>query len=198
VRERDIDMTPRQWFLVIALVAGAIVFARFTLVQWLSPPRRALKWAQRGDTARAIDRLNSLIERRPSAPALHGALGQVYLMAQRPLEAEAVLRKALVLGSRNASHHGALGWSLVQLGRLDEALPVAEEANRRAHEDFEVYCLYCGLMAHHGRGSEVVQLFDFLKRSSVQLQKLNPQAYQKGLGAKFEFARSMMNGAGFA
>jgi tetratricopeptide (TPR) repeat protein len=196
-REREIDMT-RQWFFVIALVAGAIVFVGFTLLQWLSPTQRALKWAQRGDSARAIDRLNALIASRPSAPALHGTLGQVYLMAQRPHEAETVLRKALALGSRNPSHHGALGWALVQLGRLDEALPVAEEANRRAHEDFEVYCLYCGLMAHHGRGNEVVQLFDFLKRSSIQLQKLNPQVYQKGLGAKFEFARSMMNGAGFA
>ncbi len=198
VRPREIDMTPRQWFLVIALMAGVIVFVGFTLLQWLSPRQRALKWAQRGDTSRAIDRLDALIARRPSAPALHGTLGQVYLMAQRPLEAEAELRKALALGSRNASHHGALGWALVLLGRLDEALPVAEEANRKAHENFEVYCLYCGLMAHHGRGSEVVQLFDFLKRSSIQLQKLNPRAYQKGLGAKFEFARSMMHGAGFA
>jgi hypothetical protein len=119
-------------------------------------------------------------------------------MAQRPLEAEAVLRKAVALGSRNAAHHGALGWALVELGRLDEALPVAEEINKRAHEDFEVHCLYCGLMAHHGRGNEVVPLFDFLKRRSIQLQKLNPQAYQKGLGARYEFARSMMNAAGFA
>ncbi len=198
VREREIDMTTRQWFFVIALLSGAIVFVGFNLFQWLSPTQRALKWAQRGDSSRAINRLSALIERRPSSPALHGTLGQVYLMAQRPHEAEVVLRKALALGSRNAAHHGALGWALVQLGRLDLALPVAEEANRRAHEDFEVYCLYCGLMAHHGRGSEVVQLFDFLKRRSIQLQKLNPQAYQKGLGARFEFARSMMNGAGFA
>jgi len=115
VREREIDMTTRQWFFVIALVAGAIVFVGFTLLQWLSPTQRALQWAKRGDSARAIDRLNALIARRPSAPALHGTLGQVYLMAQRPHEAEAVLRKALVLGSRNASHHGALGWALVLL-----------------------------------------------------------------------------------
>ncbi len=198
LREREIDMTPRQWFFVIALVASAIVFVAYKLFQWLSPTQRALKWAQRGDTSGAIDRLNARIARRPSAPALHAALGQVYLMAQRPHEAEAALRKALELGSRNASHHGALGWALVLLGRLDEALPVAEEANRRAHEDFEVYCLYCGLMAHHGRGNEVVQLFEFLKRSSIQLQKLKPRTYQQGLGARFEFARSMMNGAGFA
>ncbi len=191
-------MMTRQLFFVIALVSGAIVLLGFILFQWLSPTRRALKWAARGDFGRAIDRLNALIERRPTSPALHGTLGQVYLMAQRPHEAEAVLRQALALGSRNASHHGALGWALVQLGRLDEALPVAAEANSRAHEDFEIYCLYCGLMAHQGQGNEVVQLFDFLKRSSSQLQKLNPRAYHDRLGAKFEFARSMMNGAGFA
>ena len=146
-------MTTRQLFFVIALVAGAIVLLGFILFQWLSPTQRALKWAARGDFGRAIDRLNALIERRPTSPALHGTLGQVYLMAQRPHEAEAVLRQALALGSRNASHHGALGWALVQLGRLDEALPVAAEANRRAHEDFEIYCLYCGLMANRARAT---------------------------------------------
>ena len=72
MRGQEIDMTTRQWFFVIALVAGAIVFVGFTLSQWLSPTQRALKWAQRGDSARAIDRLNALIERRPSSPALHG------------------------------------------------------------------------------------------------------------------------------
>ena len=108
------------------------------------------------------------------------------------------LREALALGSQNASHHGALGWALVQLGKLEEALPVAEEANKKAHEDFEVYCLYCGLLAHAGRGNEVVQLFDFLRRRSIQLQKLNPQAYQQRFAAEFEFARSMMKAAGLA
>ncbi|MGD0040064.1 MAG: tetratricopeptide repeat protein [Isosphaeraceae bacterium] len=191
-------MTTRQSFFVIALAAGAAVFLISQLARWLSPTRRALDRARRGDIDRALADLRARVERKPSSPTVHGALGQLYLMDKRPEEAEAELRKALALGSRNASHHGALGWALVQLGRLDEALPVAEEANRRAHEDFEVYYLYCGLMAHHGRGNEVVQLFDFLKRSSIQLQKLNPRAYQKGLGAKFEFARSMMHGAGFA
>ena len=59
VREQEIDMTTRQWFFVIALVAGAIVFVGSTLFQWLSPTQRALKWAKRGDSDRAIDRLNS-------------------------------------------------------------------------------------------------------------------------------------------
>ena len=36
VREREIDMTTRQMFFVIALVTGAIVLVGFTLFQWLS------------------------------------------------------------------------------------------------------------------------------------------------------------------
>ena len=76
--------------------------------------------------AHRTDRKEAVLARSPR----HAGSG--LLMAQRPHEAEAVLRKALALGNRNASHHGALGWALVQLGRLDEALPVAEEANRRA------------------------------------------------------------------
>ena len=101
-------------------------------------------------------------------------------MDERPAEAEAELRKALELGSRSAAHYNALGWALVRLGKLDEALPIAEEANRLAHEDFEVYCLYCGLMAHHGRAAEVAPLFEFLKRTSVQIQTMSPKTYQKG------------------
>ena len=66
--------------------------------------------------------------------------------------------------------YNALGWALVRLGKLDEALPIAEEAQQAAREDFEVYCLYCGLMAHHGRAAEVAPLFEFLKRTSVLIQ----------------------------
>ena len=139
-------MTLWQWFLVIVLVAGALVFLWFLFFRWLGPIQKARKWARRGNFDRAIDRLKAQIEKRPSSAALHATLGQIYLMAQRPREAEAVLRNAVALGTRNASHHGALGWALVELGKLDEALPVAEEANRCTHEDFEVHCLYCGLL----------------------------------------------------
>jgi tetratricopeptide (TPR) repeat protein len=189
-------MTLRQWVLVVACFSGALIYLGLILRQRFGPTNRALRWAARGDFGPALDWLNARIERKPNSPTLHGTLGQVYLMANRPQEAEVELRKALVLGTRNPSHQGALGWALVQLGRFDEALPVAEQANQRAHEDFEVYCLYCGLMAHSGRGREVVQLFDFLKRRSIQLQYLNPGAYKKALGAEFEFVRSMMNSAG--
>ncbi len=191
------NMTTRQLFFVVALAAGAIVFLGYTLYERLSPTQRALKRARRGDAARAQADLEALLEKKPSSAAAHAALGQVHLLEHRYPEAAAELRKSLELGSRSAAHYGALGWALVGMGELDQALPVAEEANKKAREDFEIYCLYCGLMAHHGRGSEVVPLFEFLKRTSVQIQKMNAKVYEQGLRAKFEFARDKMNAAGF-
>jgi tetratricopeptide (TPR) repeat protein len=190
-------MTPRQVFFVLALGAGAIVLWGCTFYEWLSPTARALKRARRGNTARARTDLEALVQRKQDSAAAHGALGQVYLLEQHHREAVAELRKALELGSRSAAHQGALGWALVELGEFEEAMLIAEQANKQAREDFEVYCLYCGLMAHHGRGSEVAQLFEFLKRSSVQIQKLNAKVYERGLRARFEFAKDKMNAAGF-
>jgi tetratricopeptide (TPR) repeat protein len=190
-------MTTRQVFFVIALAAGAVVFLGFMLYERLSPTQRALKRARRGDASGARTDIEALVLQKPASGAAHGALGQVHLLEHHYSEAAAELRKALDLGSRSATHCGALGWALVGLEQFDEALPIAEEANKKAREDFEVYCLYCGLMAHHGRGAEVAQLFEFLKRTSVQIQKLNAKNYERGLRAKFEFARDKMNAAGF-
>ncbi len=191
-------MAATQVFFVLALAAGAIVFLGYSSGHWFSPTQRALKRARKGNMARALADLEILRERKPSSAAVHGALGQVYLMDHRPREAEAALRRALELSTRSASHHGALGWALVAQGKFDEALQAAQEASRLAREDFEIYCLYCGLMAHHGRGAEVAELFEFLKRSSIQIQKLKPRVYEHGLKEKFEFAQSKMNSAGFA
>ena len=191
-------MAAVPFVLFLALATGAIVFLGYSLFERLSPTRRALKRAQKGDLARALAELTALREKHPSSGKVRGALGQLFLIDGRPAEAEVELLKALELGSQSATHYNALGWALVRLGRLDEALPIAEEANRRAREDFEVYCLYCGLMAHQGRAIEVAPLFEFLKRTSVQIQKMSPNTYQNGLSEKFEFARSKMHSAGFA
>jgi tetratricopeptide (TPR) repeat protein len=188
-------MAARLVFVVLAL-AAAMVFLGYSLSGWLSPTRRALKRARKGQVSRALADLVALRERKPSSPAIHGALGQLYLMDERPAEAEPELRTALQLGSRSADHLSALGWALVRLGKLEEALPIAKEANGLAREDFEVYCLYCGLMAHHGQAAEVAPLFEFLKRTSIQIKTMSPKTYQNGLSQKFEFARSKMNSAG--
>jgi tetratricopeptide (TPR) repeat protein len=186
-----------QFVFLIALSAAAIFLGR-AIYKQMRPVERVLRKARSGRVSDALADLEGVLQKKGKSPALLGALGQIYLIDRRPLEAEIELRKALELGSRERAHLSALGWALVQLARLDEALPIAEEANAVAHEDLDVYCLYCGLMAHHGRGAEVSQLFDFLKRSSAQVEKIDPKAYRNCLSQKFDFARTNMNAAGFA
>lgn len=190
-------MTTRQLFFVIAIATGGIIFIGFFIYELISPSQRALKKAKRGDIAGAEADLKERLQKQESA-ALRAALGRVYLLAGRPEAAVSELRRAVEMGNRSAGTLNALGWALVRLDRFDEALPVAEEAHKKAREDFEVYCLYCGLMAQHGRVQEVVPLFESLKTTAAQIQRMNAAVYRGGLEEKFEFARSRMNAAGVA
>jgi tetratricopeptide (TPR) repeat protein len=185
-------------FLIMFVIAVAGVFVVRTLGRHFRLTERAIRKAKAGDIAEALAELEAVVRKKGPSPAVSGALGRITLMDHRPAEAEAELRKAIDLGSQDYAHYNALGWALVELDRLDEALPIAETANKLAREDFEVYCLYCGLMAHHGRGAEVVSLFDFLKRTSAQIAISKPKIYHHELQKKFEFASSKMNAAGFA
>jgi hypothetical protein len=153
--------------------------------------------ASRGKTAEALALLRATTAKKPYSAAMHGALGKVCLMGRRFPEAEAELRRAIELECRDPSFLGALGWTLVGLDRLDEALPIAELAYARSGEDLGVYCLYCGLLARHGRGAEVVELFDFLERTRGRMDRLDA-GDGRGLAEKFEFARSRMSATGFA
>jgi tetratricopeptide (TPR) repeat protein len=191
-------MTAFQLALTAALGAGLAFGLRSALRDRLSPTRRALRRAERGDTERALVCLKRRCERRPGSAAARGALGQAHLLARQPREAEAELRKALELGSRDPVHLAALGWVLVDQGRLDEAVEFAIRANESRHEDFGIHCLYCGLMAHQGRGEEVVPLFDFLRRRALQVLAQTPKEYERGLGRQFDFARREMTRAGLA
>jgi predicted Zn-dependent protease len=190
-------MTTRQVFFVIAIALGAAVFLAIKAFELLSPSQRALKKAKRGDVKGAEADLKGLIEKGDNAAA-RAALGQVYLLDNRAEDAVAELRRAIELGDKWAGTRNALGWTLVRLGRYDEAMPVAEDAYAKAREDFEVYCLYCGLMAQHGRAQEVTQLFEFLKTTAAQIQKLNAEKFRREYADKFEFARSRMAAAGIA
>src|SRR4051794_26859756 len=117
-------MAARPFFLVLALATGAMVFLGYTLLEHLSPTRRALKRARKGHLDQALADLVALRERKPPSPVVRGARGQLYLMDERPAEAEDELRRAIELGSQSAAHYNALGWALVRLGKLDEALPI--------------------------------------------------------------------------
>jgi Tfp pilus assembly protein PilF len=189
-------MTNRQIFFVIGIALAAVVFIGWTIYEWISPTQRALKKAKRGDTAGAESALKGLLQKGETASA-HAALGQVYLIAGRAHDAEPELRKAVELGSRTAGTLNSLGWALVKLDRFQEALPIAEEAYKKAREDFEVYCLYCGLMAQNGDGQDVTSLYEFIKTTAAQIQKMNAAAFRR-LEDKYEFARTRMSAAGFA
>jgi tetratricopeptide (TPR) repeat protein len=190
-------MTPGGLLVVLAVVVVSVFVVR-TLGRRFKLTERALRKAKAGKVSEALADLDAIVRKKGPSPAASGALGRICLIDHRPSEAEAELRKAIDLGSRDYAHYNALGWALIELDRLDEALPIAEAANKLAREDFEVYCLYCGLMAHHGCGAEVVLLFDFLKRTSAQIAASKPKIYQSELRNKFEFASSKMNAAGFA
>lgn len=176
------------WLVLIALVAAA-VYGVWRLYLRTRPATKALRWARAGRTAEAIAMLQSLGPRRRDSSAVHGALGRIHLMGGRLAEAEAELRRAVELDDRDPSHRCELGWTLVALGRLDEALSIAQQAYDLAGEDLEVYCLYCGLMARHGRGGEVVDLADFLKRARGWIRPRDLGTGRGSLAAKLEFAR---------
>ena len=185
-------------FLIMFIFAVVCVFVVRTLVRRFRLTERAIRKVKAGKIAEALAMLESAMRRGGDTPALIGTLGRIHLMDHRAAEAEAELRRAIGLGSQDYTHYNALGWALIELDRLDEALPIAETANKLAREDLEVYCLYCGVMAHHGRGAEVVSLFDFLKRTKAQIAISKPKVYHSELSKKFEFASSKMNTAGFA
>ena len=185
-------------FLIMFVFAVVGVFVVRMLARHFRLTDRAIRKAKAGRIPEALAELEGVVRKKGPSPAVSGALGRIHLMDHRPAEAETELRKAIDLGSQDYAHYNALGWALIELDRLDEALPIAEMANKLAREDFEVYCLYCGLMAHHGRGAEVVSLLDFLKRTSAQIAISKPKIYHNELRKKFEFASSKMNAAGFA
>ncbi|MFO0889001.1 MAG: hypothetical protein U0790_07615 [Isosphaeraceae bacterium] len=191
-------MTPGQWLLLLVLAAAVLFALRGVLRDRLSPTRRALRRAEKGDTERALADLSRRLERRPGSAAVLGARGRVHLLARRLPEAEADLRGAVELGSRDPFDLDALGWCLVAQERLDEAFLFALQAHEQHPEDFSVHCLYCGLMAHQGRGEEVVPLLDFLKRRAHQLRNQHPAEYEARHAARFEFACREMDRAGFS
>lgn len=185
-----------RFIVVVALAVGAGYFLTVWLFRRLNPADRALRRAGAGQLQQALDDIKTRVERKPSSAALRGALGRLYLLNKRPEAAEAEFRQALELGSRDPLNRAGLGWALVRQGQYDEALALAEEAQRKAPEDFGLHCLYCGLLARHGRAREAVELFDFLKRRSVQIQMKNPREYDQTAREQFEFSQSEMRRAG--
>lgn len=80
-----------------------------------------LCFARMGDSTRAIDHLDRLSRAHPADGAVWHALGSVYLMSNRPRQAEAALRKALRLEPTTAEELRDMGAVMAALGRTSEA-----------------------------------------------------------------------------
>ena len=122
----------RSSFLIVFVFAVVGVFVVRTLGRHFRLTERAIRKAKAGKIPEAIAVLEAVVRKKGPSPAVSGALGRIYLMDHRPAEAETELRKAIDLGSQDYAHYNALGWALIELDRLDEALPIAETANKLA------------------------------------------------------------------
>ena len=119
-------------FLIMFVFAVVGVFVVRMLVRHFRLTDRAIRKAKAGRIPEALAELERVVRKKGPSPAVSGALGRIHLMDHRPAEAEAELRKAIDLGSQDYAHYNALGWALIELDRLDEALPIAEMANNLA------------------------------------------------------------------
>ena len=136
--------------LLLIGLAAAAAFLAWKLHRRSRPVEKALRWARAGKTAEAEAYLQAVAARKPGSAVVRGAIGKVCLMERRLPEAEAELRRAVVLECRDAS-----SWRAgVDPGRPRPArrgLALRGQAYATSGEDLEVYCLYCGLMARRGR-----------------------------------------------
>ena len=80
-----------------------------------------LCFARFGDSTRAIAHLDSLARAHPKDGAVWHTLGSVYLMAKRPRDAEAAIRKALRFEPTTAEELRDMGATMAMLGRESEA-----------------------------------------------------------------------------
>lgn len=84
---------------------------------------------QRGDPARALERMRAALEELPDAHGLWNNLGNILIELERPVEAEEAFERSLALAN-NAEAHSNL--ARVRRGRND--WPASEAAARRALE----------------------------------------------------------------
>ena len=80
-----------------------------------------LCFARFGDSTRAIAHLDSLARAHPRDGAVWHTLGSVYLMAQRPRDAESAIRKALRFEPTTAEELRDMGATMAMLGRESDA-----------------------------------------------------------------------------
>jgi tetratricopeptide (TPR) repeat protein len=103
--------------------------------QLASPYYLALVARDQGHATEAIEQLEALLKRYPDHAASCEALGGLYVTSQRYAEAEAYLRKALLLDPRSSKATYQLGLLLARTGRQDEAARQLAQAKTLRQED---------------------------------------------------------------
>jgi serine/threonine-protein kinase len=82
---------------------------------------RGFLFALRGETARAIEQLQELLDRDPELAVAHYFLGQVYDRQSRFDEARAAFNQALAVGGESAEVLATLAYTEARAGRTTEA-----------------------------------------------------------------------------
>jgi serine/threonine protein kinase/cytochrome c-type biogenesis protein CcmH/NrfG len=89
----------------------------------------------RGRIDEALDLFRRAVEQDPLSGGAYLRLGKTWLLAQRLVEAEGAIRKAIELAPRRIEAHAVLAIVLLAQGRPDEALEAAQQESERVYRN---------------------------------------------------------------
>lgn len=134
----------------------------------------AVSLFQRGDQQQALAMLRDVLRQAPDNGDVQGSLGTCLLAmhyeAKEPrgnpalVEAETVLRRAVVLKPKNAAYWNSLGYVLRERGNLPEAEQAYEQACALTKDRVEPFLYRADVLTRLGREAEVKPMFEQLLR----------------------------------
>jgi tetratricopeptide (TPR) repeat protein len=130
-----------------------------------------------GDWEASTDAYAASIAIRPTAEA-HTFLGWVYSFQDRHEEAIAECEKAIAVDPSFGNPYNDIGAYLIELERLDEAIPWLERAKKAAR-----YCCYFYAHSNLGRVYMMKGMREKARREFEEALRINPQ---------YEYAREML------
>jgi len=133
---------------------------------------RALAFEQLGNIDGAETDLRKILDLKPNDPDAMNALG--YTLADRTdryQEAYVLIEKALEQKPESAAILDSMGWVLLKLGRLDEAVPHFEKAWERS-KDHEIAAHYGELLWLLGRQQDAREIWDLGYESNPESDKI--------------------------
>jgi serine/threonine protein kinase/cytochrome c-type biogenesis protein CcmH/NrfG len=95
-----------------------------------------------GRVDEALELYRRAVEQDPLSPGAYTRLGFAYLSADRPVESEAALRKAIELAPQRILARSWLARALLAQGRLEEAREEAEQEGERVYRLLALVAIY--------------------------------------------------------